>query len=91
MKIFKIDEFIISIEEDLFNTAIEYYVISDDSKEIYAYLKNAIRAGSCYTDEDLKNFSYEKLRKEKTDKDISESVKSILIQDIRLFGGKYDN
>lgn len=88
MKIFKIDEFIISIEEDLFNTAIEYYVISDDSKEIYAYLKNAIRAGSCYTDEDLKNFSYERLRQTKTDEEISQNVSLLIKQDIVMNGGE---
>lgn len=91
MKTFGIDDFTISIDDALYNKALEYYVLEkgDDEEERrgnYLYLKNAIRAGSCKDLKELGEFSYEKLRKAKTDEEISAVVKKIIIRSLRDYG-----
>lgn len=91
MKNFAIDNFNISIDDELYNKAVEYYVLEKGDTEEercgnYLYLKNAIRAGSCKDLDDLKKFSFEELRKNKTDEEISEAVKKIIMRSLDDYG-----
>ena len=92
MKTFKVDDFNISISDELFNAAVNCYDLEpgdteEEKRGNLLYIKNAIRAGSCKTLEDLGRFSFEKLRKEKTDEEISEAVAYIIKDEIKTNGG----
>lgn len=87
MKVFKVEGFIISIEDNLFNKAVEALILDrgDDYEEEYdnyIYIKNALRAGSCKNKDEFASFSYDVLRKRLTDEEASENVKNILKQHI---------
>ena len=94
MKTFGIDDFTISIDDALYNKALEYYVLEkgDDEEERlgnYAYLKNLIRASSCEDLEDLKTFTYENLRVSYSDEEISKRVCSLLREEIVDYGAAW--
>ncbi len=87
MKIFNIDSFKIGIEDELFKDAVKYGILEEGISEEeklgnYYYIKNMIRASSCKTIDDLKVFTYENLRKAKTDKEISEGVCQLLLREV---------
>ena len=91
-KTFKIDNFNISIDDDLYNKAVECYVIEkgDTDEEKYGnylYFKNLIRASSCKDLEDLKKFSYKDLRTSCSDEEISRRVCALLKEEIADYGG----
>lgn len=92
MKTFKIDNFNISISDELYNKAVEFYVLEKGETEEerhgnYLYLKNAIRASSCEELEDLKDFSFEKLRSSCSDEEISSRVCDLIKEEIVDYGG----
>lgn len=87
MKNFNIEGFNISIEDDIWNEAVEHYILDkgetiEEQKGNYHYLKNLLRASNCQTLEDLKDFSYDNLRKNKTDKEISVNINRMLKREI---------
>ena len=92
MKNFAIDNFNISIDDELYSKAVEYYVLEkgdteEERRGNYLYLKNAIRAFSCEELEDLKNFSFEKLRGSCSDEEISSRVCDLIKEEIVDYGG----
>ena len=92
MKNFAIDNFNISIDDELYSKAVEYYVLEkgdteEERRGNYLYLKNAIRASSCEELEDLKNFSFEKLRGSCSDEEISSRVCDLIKEEIVDYGG----
>ncbi len=88
MKTFKIDDFVINIDDYIFNEAVEYGFLDDKNKTInYHCLKNLIRASSCEDLEDLKTFTYEKLRASCSDEEISRRVCDLLKEEIMDYGG----
>ena len=96
MKIFNIEGFDVNIDDRLFDAAVACHVLEpgNTEEERYGnslYIENAIRAGNCKTLDDLKDFSFEKLRKEKNDKEISETVSKMIIRTMNDYGVSYDN
>ena len=92
MKTFKIDDFNILMDDKLYTSAIEYCVLEkgdteEEKRGNYAYLKNLIRASSCEKLEDLKTFTYEKLRASCSDEEISRRVCDLLKEEIMDYGG----
>lgn len=93
MKIFEVEGFNITIEDDLFDAAVKCYALepgnnSEEKRGNYLYLQNALRAGSCETLEDLGCFSFEKLRKEISDEEASKIVKRMIIRTMDDYGYK---
>ena len=91
MKTFKVESFDIRIEDELYDKALRYYVLEkgdteEERRGNYLYLKNAIRAGSCDTLEDLDTFSFKALRRNKTDEEISAVVKKMIVRSLRDYG-----
>ncbi len=92
MKTFKVDDFNISISDDLYDKAIQFYVLEkgeteEERRGNYLYLKNSIRASSCEELEDLKDFSFEKLRDSYSDEEISSRVCDLIKEEIVDYGG----
>lgn len=88
MKKITVDDFNISINEDIFNEAVNCGILDENDKNInYHCIRNLIRASSCKNIEDLKKFTYENLRAFHSDKEISERVCSLLKKEILKNGG----
>ena len=88
MKEFSVDNFVVSIDDELFEKAVKYGILDGDNQEInYHILKNYIRASSCEKLEDLKTFSYENLRVLHSNEEISARVCSLLKEEIAGFEG----
>ena len=93
-KVFKIDDFTITLEDSLFKEACRVYVLEpgndeEEQKGNYYHLKNNIRAGICKNANDFCSFSYEEARLKYTDEEISKMVTNTLIMEIKINGGDY--
>ena len=101
-KVFKIDDFTITLEDALFDEACRVYVLEDENNLIYSdtkeecrngnyiHLKNDIRAAFTKSLDDLGKITLEYIRKNFTDKEISQKVSECLVSEIEINGGHYN-
>ena len=81
-KSFRIDNITINISEEVFLQAKKSCILNEDEILTVAYIKNAIRANLCKSDEDFKTFSFKNAFSSHTEKELSEIVEKELKKDI---------
>lgn len=103
-RVFKIDDFTITIEDALFEEACRVYVLEDENNLIasdsveecknsnYFCLKQMILAAfrTSLDLEELKKITHEYVRCNFNDEEISKAVSNIIISEIETNGGEYD-
>ena len=97
MKQFKIDDITISLEDELVKELIEHMVLDDETtdpedweKNNYLYFRSVIRASFTHSLEDFGEISLEKIHKDYTDKEISKAIRGILIDNLKIYGGSWE-
>lgn len=95
MKIFDVDGIKVSIPMDMYKEAIRVYAIEEDNTEEKKYgnyicIKQMMIAGFRESLDDLGRITFEYVKNNHTEKEISERVQEILSKKINLNGGNYD-
>ena len=95
MKVFNIDGIKVSIPMDLFKEACRVYVLEEGDTEEERYgnyicLKNAIIAGNTPTLDDLGKIHISDIKKQCSEKEISETVQYVIRKEIKINGGNYE-
>ena len=96
MKVFDIDGIKVSIPVDMYKEACRVYVLEEGNTEEeirgnYLYLKNVIRAAYTPTLNDLGKITFENIRTEYSEKEISIKIIPLIIKSIEINGGHYDS
>lgn len=95
MKVFDIDGIKVSIPMDMYKEAIRVYALEEGNTEEERYgncicLSQMILAGFRETLNDLGRITFEWIKNNHTEEEISERVQEVLIDKIKLYGGNYD-
>lgn len=96
MKIFDADGIKVSIPMDMYNVAVKTHVFNEelteeDKEGNRIYLRSIIAAAFRESLDDLGKITFEYVKKHYTNKEISENIQPIIIDNIRLYGGSYDS
>lgn len=96
MKVFDIDGIKVSIPMDMYKEAIRVYALEEGNTEEERYgnyicLSQMILAGFRETLNDLGRITFEYVKNNYTEKEISERVQEMLNKKINLNGGNYDS
>ena len=95
MKVLDIDGIKVSIPMDMYKEAIRVYALEEGNTEEERYgnyigLSQMILAGFRETLNDLGRITFEWIKNNHTEEEISERVQEVLIDKIKLYGGNYD-
>lgn len=96
MKVFNIDGIKVSIPMDLFKEAIRVFVLEEETSEEeirgnYTHIKHLVIVSYRKSLDDIGKITFEYIKNKHTEKEISERVQKLLIDDIELNGGNYDS
>ena len=96
MKVFDIDGIKVSIPMDMYKEAVRVYVLEEDNTEEEKYgnyicIKQMMIAGFRESLDDLGRITFEYVKNNYTEKEISERVQEMLNKKINLNGGNYDS
>lgn len=96
MKVFDVDGIKVSIPMDLFKEACRVYVLEegDTEEERYGntlYFENAIIASYTRTLNDLGKITFDMVRTNYTEEEISKKVQEVIKKEIKVNGGNYDS
>lgn len=95
MKVFNIDGIKVSIPMDMFEEACKVYVLDKDGEELKEngnniIIKHLVIVSYRETLDDLDKITFENVKNNHTEKEISERVQKLLIDEIKINGGHYD-
>lgn len=95
MKVFNIDGIKIMIPIDLFKEAVKVYVLEDGNTEEekygnYIHIKQVMVAGFRETLDDLGKITFESVKNDHTEEEISERVQKVIRKEIKINGGNYE-
>ena len=96
MKVFDIDGIKVSIPMDMYKEAIRVYALEEGNTEEERYgnyicLSQMILAGFRESLDDLGKITFEYIKNNHTEKEISERVQYVTTKEIKLNGGNYDS
>lgn len=95
MKVFDIDGIKVNIPMDMYKEAIRVYALEEETSEEEKYgnyicLSQMILAGFRETLSDLGKITFEWIKNNHTEEEISKRVQEVLVDKIKLYGGTYD-
>ena len=96
MKVFNIDGIKVSIPMDMYKEACRVFVLEEETSEEeirgnYICIKQMILAGFRESLDDLGKITFEYIKNNHTEKEISERVQYVTTKEIKLNGGNYDS
>ena len=94
MKVFDIDGIKVSIPMDMYKEAIRVYALEEEISEEeirgnYTHIKHLVIVSYRESLDDLGKITFDYVKANHTEKEISERVQKLLIDDIELNGGNY--
>lgn len=94
MKVFDIDGIKVSIPVDMYKEACRVYVLEEEISEEeirgnYTHIKHLVIVSYRESLDDLGKITFDYVKANHTEKEISERVQKLLIDDIELNGGNY--
>jgi len=96
MKVFDIDGIKVSIPMDMYKEACRVFVLEEETSEEeirgnYTHIKHLVIVNYRKSLDDIGKITFEYIKNNHTEKEISEGVQKLLVDDIELNGGNYDS
>lgn len=96
MKVFNIDGIKVSIPMDMYKEACRVYALEEETSEEeirgnYTHIKHLVIVNYRKSLDDIGKITFEYIKNNHTEKEISEGVQKLLVDDIELNGGNYDS